>query len=153
MSCDRSQCLEVARSCAVLNLRRAARAVTNRYEDEMRALGLKATQFSLLVAAALRGPVNISALADLMVMDRTTLTRNLKPLQKRGLLQVVPGSDRRTRAVTLTAAGEAMLAQALPLWRQAQREVVEGLGEQRFAGLLGDLRRTVEVARRRSENG
>ena len=147
MSCDRSQCLEVARSCAVLNLRRAARAVTNRYEDEMRALGLKATQFSLLVAAALRGPVNISALADLMVMDRTTLTRNLKPLQKRGLLRVVPGSDRRTRAVTLTAAGEAMLAQALPLWRQAQREVVDGLGEQRFAGLLGDLRRTVEVAR------
>ena len=147
MSCDRSQCLEVAHSCAVLNLRRAARAVTNRYEDEMRALGLKATQFSLLVAAALRGPVNISALAELMVMDRTTLTRNLKPLQKRGLLQVVPGSDRRTRAVTLTAAGEAMLAQALPLWRRAQREVVDGLGEQRFVGLLGDLRRTVEVAR------
>ena len=100
MSCDRSQCLEVARSCAVLNLRRAARAVTNRYEDEMRALGLKATQFSLLVAAALRGPVNISALAELMVMDRTTLTRNLKSLQKRGLLRAVPGSDRRTRAAT-----------------------------------------------------
>ena len=147
MICNRTKCLEVARSCAVLNLRRAARAVTSRYEDEMRPLGLKATQFSLLVAAALRGPINVSQLAELMVMDRTTLTRNLKPLQKQGLLQVVPGRDRRTRAVTLTAAGEKKLEQALPLWEQAQHTVVEGLGQERFAGLLGDLQQTVDVAR------
>ena len=147
MICNRTKCLEVARSCAVLNLRRAARAVTSRYEDEMRPLGLKATQFSLLVASALRGPINVSQLAELMVMDRTTLTRNLKPLQKQGLLQVVPGRDRRTRAVTLTAAGEKRLEQALPLWERAQHTVVEGLGQERFAGLLGDLQQTVDVAR------
>jgi DNA-binding MarR family transcriptional regulator len=147
MICNRTKCLAVARSCAVLHLRRAARAVTSRYEDEMRPLGLKATQFSLLVAAALRGPINVSQLAELMVMDRTTLTRNLKPLQKQGLLQVVPGRDRRTRVVTLTAAGEKMLEQALPLWERAQHTVVEGLGQERFAGLLGDLQQTVDVAR------
>ena len=147
MTCDRTKCLEIARSCAVFNLRRAARAVTSRYEEEMRSLGLKATQFSLLVATALRGPINVSQLAELMVMDRTTLTRNLKPLQKQGLLQVVPGKDRRTRAVTLTRGGEAILEQALPLWEKAQRELVEGLGQQRFVGLLGDLQQTVDVAR------
>ncbi len=148
MPCNRTMCLEIARSCAVLNLRRAARAVTRRYEEEMRPLGLKATQFSLLVAAALRGPINVSQLAELMVMDRTTLTRNLKPLQKHGLLQVIPGRDRRTRAVTLTEAGEKVLEQALPLWERAQHTVVEGLGQERFAGLLGDLQQTVDVARR-----
>lgn len=151
MSCDKRQCLEVARSCAVFNLRRAARAATSRYEEDMRALDLKATQFSLLVATALYEPVNISELAGLMVMDRTTLTRNLKPLQKRGLLQVLPGADRRTRAVSLTADGDAILEQALPLWERAQREVVDGLGQQRFDGLLRDLKQTVDVVRGEAE--
>jgi len=146
MSCDRSQCSRIAESCAVFNLRRAARAVTNCYEAELRDVGLKATQFSLLVAAFLNGPVAISKLAERMLMDRTTLTRNLKPLQKRGLLAVVQGSDRRTREVVLTAEGSVLLDRALPLWQRSQSRLVGALGEQRFESLLGELAATVKVA-------
>lgn len=147
MACDRAKCREVAQRCAVFNLRRAARAVTGRYEEEMRGLGLKATQFSLLVATAVTGPIRVSWLARAMAMDRTTLTRNLKPLQGRGLVDVVPGSDRRTRAVTLTERGEEVLEQALPLWEAAQDRMVRGLGEQRYTHLLGELQEVVQVAR------
>lgn len=146
MPCDRSQCSEIVRSCAVFNLRRAARAVTSSYESDMRDLGLKATQFSLLVAAFLGGPVAISQLAERMAMDRTTLTRNLKPLQKRGLLQVVPGRDRRTREVVLTADGRQLLDRAVPIWQQSQARLVGSLGEQRFESLLGELAATVKAA-------
>ena len=146
MSCDRNQCSQIAQHCAVFNLRRAARAVTSCYESDLREVGLKATQFSLLVAAFLNGPVAITVLAERMVMDRTTLTRNLKPLQKRGLLQVVPGSDRRTREVVLTPDGKHLLDQAVPLWQRSQTRLVGALGEQRFEALLGELAATVEVA-------
>lgn len=149
MHSETSKCREVARSCAVLNLRRAARAVTSRYEAVLRPVGLKATQFSLLVAISLRGPVTISHLAEIMVMDRTTLPRNLKPLEKAGLVNVAAGEDRRTRAVTLTNEGRKMLERALPLWEEAQSVLVKGLGEARFDGLLDDLRETVAVARAR----
>lgn len=80
-------------------------------------------------------------------MDRTTLTRNLKPLEKQGFIEIEPGQDQRMRVVTLTAKGHAALAKALPLWEQAQEFVVEGLGQKRWSSLLEGLSDTVSLVR------
>lgn len=80
-------------------------------------------------------------------MDRTTLTRNLKPLDKQGLLRIASGKeDRREREVTLTGSGQAILAKALPLWQEVQQEVRKDLGKVRFTRLLHDLSAIVEIA-------
>lgn len=116
------------------------------YEDALRPTGLRATQFSLLVATRLHGVATINRLARALVMDRTTLTRNLKPLEKQGLLRINPGSeDRREREVTLTIAGQDILSKALPLWKQVQQHVTKALGQTRVDRLLKDLSVSIEV--------
>ncbi len=136
---------EAARGCVCFNLRRAARAVTQLYDAALEPSGLRATQFSLLVALRLAGPVTISRLARQLVTDRTTLTRNLKPLEKHGLIEIVTGADRRTRTVRLTARGREALATALPRWRRVQADLVGGLGEERWRRLMPDLAAAVEA--------
>jgi DNA-binding MarR family transcriptional regulator len=142
---ERSELANCA-NCACFNLRKVTRAVTQFYDDMMRPSGLRATQFSLLVAARLVGPVSVTRLAELTVMDRTTLTRNLELLQKQGLIEVTAGEDRRTRIVTITAQGNAALARALPLWKKAQSHVVETLSEARWSTMLLDLSEMVTLA-------
>jgi DNA-binding MarR family transcriptional regulator len=88
-------------------------------------------------------------MADALVMDRTTLTRNLKPLVKDGLLAVEPGADRRSRWVRLTPKGRKTLAEALPLCQRGQDRVVEGLGRERWQRLVGDLGATVALTQGR----
>jgi DNA-binding MarR family transcriptional regulator len=126
-------------SCACFNLRKATRAVTQLYDEMLRPAGLRVTQFSLLVAVRIAGPVGVTHLAEITVMDRTTLTRNLELLQKQGLIEVAAGTDRRSRIVTITAAGNATIAQALPFWKKAQSHVVNSLGQERWADMLADL--------------
>ena len=133
-------------NCTCLSLRKAARAVTQAYDHALRPSGLRATQFSLLCAVASKGPIGMTALAEVLVTDRTTLTRNLKPLVAPGLLRVRDGEDRRERPVALTAKGRRRLAQAMPMWREAQAHMTEGLGHDRWAGLLGDLGESVRLA-------
>jgi len=133
-------------SCACFNLRKVTRAVTQLYDEMLRPAGLRATQFSLLVAMRMAGPVGVTRLAELTVTDRTTLTRNLELLQKQGLIEVAAGADRRSRIVTLTAAGNAAIAEALPFWKKAQSHVVNSLGQERWADMLTDLGELVAVA-------
>ena len=133
-------------NCTCFGLRKAARAVTQMYDQALKPTGLRATQLSLLVAAERAGPRGIGELAELLVMDRTTLTRNLKPLLDRGLLESIPGADRRRRSVAITAKGRAALAQALPYWREVQARIAGSLGRARWGRLLGDLRDTVDLA-------
>lgn len=106
------------------------------------------TQFSLMVIAQHQGVVSISQAAELMVMDRTTLTRNLKPLEKRGWIAVNPGKDRRTKAIVVTEEGRTVLGRAMPLWEQAQVQLVKSYGDKRFESLLMDLADLVQVARK-----
>ncbi|MBI4487454.1 MAG: winged helix-turn-helix transcriptional regulator [Deltaproteobacteria bacterium] len=87
----------------------------------------------------------MNRLADLMVMDRTTLTRNLGPLQRRGLIRINPGKDQREREVTITKQGVGTLMKVYPLWKKAQSQVVEGLGQERMSRFLSDLSTLVEV--------
>lgn len=138
----------VANTCACFNLRKASRAVTQLYDDILQPSGLLATQFTLVVAISIAGSTTITRLAEALVMDRTTLTRNLKPLERRELIEIASGQDQRTRVVTLTASGREALAKAILLWEQAQASVVDGLGQNRWSTLLSDLSDTVLLAQK-----
>ncbi len=133
-------------NCTCFGLRKAARAVTQMYDRALKPSGLRATQLSLLIVSESAGPRGVAELAALMVMDRTTLTRNLKPLLDQGLLERVAGADRRRRPVAITARGRAALARALPYWREVQAGLAGSLGRSRWWRLLGDLRDTAKLA-------
>ncbi|MBD2308505.1 winged helix-turn-helix transcriptional regulator [Chroococcidiopsis sp. FACHB-1243] len=126
----------VANTCTCFNLRKATRVVTQFFDEQLKPSGLLITQFTILVAIAQAGSGTINDLADLLVMDRTTLTRNLKPLEREGFVAIQPGEDRRIRVVSLTAKGRNALAVALPLWERAQTSVINGLGQQQWNSLL-----------------
>ncbi|MCI0591115.1 MAG: MarR family winged helix-turn-helix transcriptional regulator [Gammaproteobacteria bacterium] len=130
-------------------MRKVTRAVTQLYDELLRPAGLRVTQFSLLVAVRMAGPVGVTRLVELTVVDRTTWTRNLELLQKQGLIEVASGEDRRTRIVTLTAEGNAAIAEALPFWKKAQSHVVNSLGQEHWADMLTDLRELVALANAR----
>lgn len=142
-----SSCTGEAPLCACFNIRKAARAVTQFYDDALRSSGLRTTQFSILAVTGRLGRMSVTRLAEQTVTDRTTLTRNLKLLEKQKLIQVGPGQDRRAREVTLTGRGRAALAAAYPLWKEVQSRVARSLGPQRLDRLLSDLRATVRATR------
>jgi DNA-binding MarR family transcriptional regulator len=126
-------------ACACGRLRRAARALTQLYDDAMAPAGLRVTQFSLLSTLERSGPTRITELAAAQLLDRTALSRNLDPLAKRGLVAIVPGRDARTREARITAAGEAALRAAAPHWKRAQAEVGRRLGASRLDALIATL--------------
>ena len=127
------------RACACGRLRRASRALTQLYDDAMTPSGLRVTQFSLLRMLARRGPSRITDLAAATLIDRTALSRNLDPLVERGLVEIVPGEDARTREVALTRAGNSAIRAALPHWRKAQAEVAAALGAERLDAFIATL--------------
>jgi DNA-binding MarR family transcriptional regulator len=135
-----------ATQCACFSLRKAARAVTQRYDDALRPAGLRTTQFSLLALLRLAGPAPLTRLADEAVMDRTTLARNLEVLQRGGLVRVMPGEDARVREVQITRAGITKLEEAFPHWQRAQRSMARSLGARRMHRMLADLSTTVAAA-------
>lgn len=137
------QAFELLEDCTCQNLRQATRVVTQFFEKILEPTGLKVTQLPVLAAAADHGPVSMSRLADLLIMDRTTLTRNLQPLERAGLITIQKGEDRRSRLVSATRDGQDALQQALPLWRQAQETLVDSLGRFQWAVLMENLHATV----------
>ena len=136
-------------ACTCANLRKAARVVTQAYDAALQATGLKATQFTLLATLAERGDTPLTRLADALVMDRTTLTRNLKPLLRKGFIRIEHEEDQRVRKVSLTKAGRRVFEEAHPQWEQAQARIFEGLGQDRWSSFLDDLAATVTVVRHR----
>ena len=115
-------------ACVCNKARMAARVVTRIYDEALRPVRLRATQFALLVALGSDGAMSIAALAKLMAMDRSTLTRNLRPLETGGLVERGDEGWRRSRSVEITAKGRVRLRQGLPLWRSAQTQVLRRLG-------------------------
>ncbi|HKB18368.1 MAG TPA: MarR family winged helix-turn-helix transcriptional regulator [Candidatus Dormibacteraeota bacterium] len=128
-------------ACAVMNLRQASRVVTGFFDHELRPAGLRATQLNILMAIEVTAPRSVSAIADILATDRTTMTRNLQLLRKRGLID----EDR----LALTAKGRGAAAAALPLWERAQATVVDTLGGERWAKLLTELAATKAAVTRR----
>lgn len=137
---------EVANRCAGIAVRRTSRLLGVIYDAEFAPLGLKSTQFSLLVAVSMMDGVGIQSLANAMQMDRTTLTRNLKPMQAKEWLSVAPGADRRSKALHLTPKGQTLLKEAMPLWEQAQKKVEDVLGKDGVTQLNTTLKRLEVLA-------
>lgn len=132
-------------TCVCTGLRMSARVMTRFYDEALAPSGVRITQLATLATVAFQGPITVKALAKALVMDRTTLTADLKPLEARGFLEVTTGQDRRTRVIAITKSGRAALEKAVPLWRQAQTRVKQHLGEQKLHTLLGELREVMAL--------
>jgi len=131
--------IEKTQGCLNFQLRRTSRLLGRYYDDALRHLGLRITQFNLLAVLAQTGPIAITALAELVGMERSALARNLKQIERRKLVTVIPGKDKRTRAVTLTPAGRRKLEEALPKWDQAQTQLIRKMKPDGASGLVQAL--------------
>jgi DNA-binding MarR family transcriptional regulator len=136
---ERTELLEVAGSCLCFKARKATRALTRFYHRHLAGTGLEPTQFNLLVGVRLCEPVPLVQLAERLGLERTTFTRNLRVLQREGLVEAEKGADRRRRMISLTAAGRQTLAGALPRWKEAQAAVISVLGEKHYGQLANAL--------------
>jgi len=133
--------LHVRDTCLCLHMQRAARALARRFDDAFRPLGLSNGQFSLLMSLNRPEPASMGSVASLLAMDRTTLTANLKPLARRGLVNVVVDKeDRRSRRLTLTPAGRALLMAAVPVWKKTHAAVERMLARSSPDDLRASLR-------------
>ena len=142
---DEATLNRVGASCTRFSLRKAARVVTQLFDEQMASSGLLVTQFSILGVIATMKESTMNQLAQYLVMDRTTLTRNLKPLEREGLIQINPGKDKRTRLISLTPEGIEALQKALPLWEQAQSLMISQLGKERWKSLMSHLSDTTDL--------
>ena len=127
--------------CLCLHVQRAARALARRFDEALRAVGLTNQQFSLMMSLNRPEPPGMGPVAELLAIDRTTLTAAVKPLERRGLLKVeMDPEDRRGRRLRLTAQGQKLLAEAAPVWERTHAEVEALLGEGEPDRLRRDLR-------------
>jgi len=137
---------EILATCACHRVRTAARAVTRAYDEALRPVGLRATQLSVLIATAVDNAMSITALAKFMGMDRSTSTRNLRPLEAEGLITLGPEGWRRSRTLEITKKGRSRLRDAMPLWEQAQRALRRKLGDRRWDAIRKDLDDLIRAA-------
>ena len=119
----------IAGNCLNRKARMADRAITRIYDETLRPVGLRTTQFTLLVSIAYGAPGSLNELAEWLAMERTTLTRNLKLLEEQGLIQRGCGVHHRAKTLSLTAEGQAKLAAAYPLWQEVQVRLQESFGQ------------------------
>lgn len=136
-------------TCNSFALRKASRHLTALYDRQLSSVGIRATQFTILQKLKSRTDLSIRTLADVMGMDRTTLSTNLKPLVRDQLVDVTESaSDRRRKVVTITPAGDALFDRAFPLWQGAQRQFEAEFGADRAADLRALTRDVVRVSPR-----
>ena len=137
----RETTLHVRDQCLCLHAQRAARALARRFDEAFKPLGLTSGQFSLLMSLNRPDPPAMGPVAAFLAMDRTTLTAALKPLTRRGLVEVTADPrDRRTRRMKLTPAGRALLASAVPIWRRTHEDLDRLLPEGHPDRLRSDLK-------------
>lgn len=129
--------------CSCHMIRKSARKITQFYESSLREAGIKPTQFSILAALANTGPIQLTQLADGLLLERTSLTRNLNVLEHNGWVELQTGEDDlRRRVVSLTKKGYKQLDQAIPYWKKAQKAIANEMGQHTIAGLrktLGEM--------------
>lgn len=136
--------IHVRDSCMCLAVQRAARALARRFDDAMRPFDLTNGQFSLLMSLNRPKPPNLSSVAHLLAMDRTTLTAALKPLERRGLVMVTPDpADKRSRLLALTPEGMRMLSEVTPIWRSTHGELEHLLDDGEHDRLLNSLKKVL----------
>jgi DNA-binding MarR family transcriptional regulator len=133
--------LQVRDTCLCLHVQRAARALARAFDEALRPCSLTHGQFSLLMSLNRPAPPSIGSVAELLAMDRTTLTANLKPLERRGLIKVtVDREDKRSRRLVLTASGRSLLVAALPVWKRTHTATERLLARSTPDQLRSDLR-------------
>lgn len=132
--------------CACLKVRTAARALTRFYDDAFRPIGLRVTQLSVLVAVAFGEAVSIASLSRLLGMDRSTLTRNLRPLEAKGLVVLGPEGHHRSRTLSITARGDQLVHKALPLWEKTQEKLRGELKTLHWTNLHAELDHVIKAA-------
>ena len=130
---DRARLRDLPCTCA--RLRRTARRMTQAYDQALRPSGLRLTQYSVIANVVRADGLSVTDLANRLTMDRTTLTRNLRPLEKAGFVRIEAGPDRRSRAVSVTAGGRRAYAKAVKLWQEAERRFRRNMGKEETADL------------------
>ena len=152
MSCDspeidNTKLAEMARTCACFNFRKASRSVTQLFDQILAPAGLRSTQLVILISSQLLGPSSIARLARELVMDRSTLTRNLKPLMNLGLLRFSRGDGGKHKSVEVTIEGQAALLRSAPYWEQAQTHLVNRFGDENWNRIMTDMSAIVDATR------
>ncbi len=138
-----STTIHVRDTCLCLHVQRAARALARRFDNALKPLGLNNGQFSLMMALNRPQPAPMGPVAEVLAMDRTTLTAAVKVLERRGLVETLPHpDDRRSRLMRLTSEGTALLSQALPIWERVHGELDGELGPS-----MAPLRQTLATVR------
>jgi DNA-binding MarR family transcriptional regulator len=133
-------------SCAAFNLRRTSRVVTALYDSALAASGLSSPQVTILIGVAKSEPVPVGVLANILLADHTTLTRNLALLSRKGLVRVSARSTMRRRLVSLTAKGNTALARSVRRWRKIQTDFVGSFGELRWKEMQKALEELASIA-------
>jgi DNA-binding MarR family transcriptional regulator len=141
---------ELLAECACFDLRKATRAVSRMYDEFMRDAGVNITQFSQLRLIRAEKDISVSTLGRYMVMDRTSITRALAPMERDGLVYSRPGADKRIRIVSLTKKGLKLVEESEPKWRRAQETLMEAIGEDRWRAMRSLLRDTTRMVRHRT---
>jgi DNA-binding MarR family transcriptional regulator len=131
--------MQIGMSCVSFNLRKSTRHLTQLYDRSLKPAGIKSTQFALLMTVFFQEGTTMSRLAKILNMDRTTLSRNVKLLAQRKLINIEEGKDRREQLISINKSGRDILEKAIPLWKEAQQAVTNELGEQRLQSLMADL--------------
>jgi DNA-binding MarR family transcriptional regulator len=137
---------DLLNDCACNKVRTAARAVTRVYDDALRPVGLRATQLSVLVAVETIDALSITSLAAVLGMDRSTLTRNLRPLEEEGLVALGQEGWRRSRTLEITKKGQQRLREAAPLWEKAQKQLSAKLGDRNLRAVHDSLDNLIKAA-------
>lgn len=131
--------------CCCFNMRKVMRAVTQFFDGYLEPTEIRSTQFTLLVALSSINAKTLTEIAENLVMDRTTLTRNLKPLEKLELIATIQPLDKRSKAYVLTDKGKEVVAKAVPLWEEAQNSVVQALGVEKYNHIIKELENILRV--------
>ena len=131
--------MSAAENCVCFNLRRVARVVTQFFDAELRRHGVRPTQETILASLNSKDSWNMAELSDWLGMERTTLVRNLRPLQRDGFVKVVGGGRGNRVELTITSKGRKQIEKLAPAWKSAQNAVVKTLGEKRWSAILSDL--------------
>lgn len=138
---------QVAAQCACGNFRKATRAVTQFFDERLEPTGLRSTQFLILVAVGAMQSTSIARLAREMVMDPSTLARNLRPLESQGLVEKAAREGRRSVNLSLTTLGRQVLKQGMPLWQDAQLRFLRHFGSHTWDSMRGQLAQAITAAR------
>lgn len=131
--------------CCCFNMRKVMRAVTQFFDRYLEPVELRSTQLTLLIALSAIHAKTLTEIAENLVMDRTTLTRNLKPLEKLELITTIQPIDKRSKAYVLTEKGKLLVAKAIPLWEEAQNSIVHTLGAEKYNHILKELENVLKA--------